>query len=153
GDKTNDSVRISAANVCAKVIGEGGNLGLSQLARIEMAQKGILINTDAIDNSAGVDTSDHEVNLKILYQHTSGLKGNERDTLLSGLTGAIEDLVLSDNIWQNWALSLASSEFDQMRGAYIEAVDALERDGGLDRRVEFIPDNEQLGSRYSLTRP
>ncbi len=153
GDKTNDALRIAANQVRAKVIGEGGNLGLSQLSRVEMSKLGILVNTDAIDNSAGVDTSDHEVNLKILYQHSAGLAGLDRDKLLNSLTGEVEHLVLADNIWQNWALSMASAEFAEMRGTYGEFVSMLEENAGLDREVEFLPSADQLASGYDLTRP
>ena len=153
GDKSNDALRIAANQVRAKVIGEGGNLGLSQLSRIEMSKLGILVNTDAIDNSAGVDTSDHEVNLKILYQHSSGLAGLDRDKLLNSLTGEVENLVLADNIWQNWVLSMASAEFAEMRGTYSEFVSMLEEKAGLDRAVEFIPSADQISSGYDLTRP
>ncbi|MDA8385022.1 MAG: NAD-glutamate dehydrogenase [Actinomycetota bacterium] len=153
GDKTNDALRIAANQVRAKVIGEGGNLGLSQLARVELSQLGILVNTDAIDNSAGVDTSDHEVNLKILYQHSSGLAGLDRDKLLNALTGEVENLVLADNTWQNWALSMASAEFAEMRGTYAEFVTMLEEKAGLDRAVEFIPSADQIVAGYDLTRP
>ena len=153
GDKTNDQLRVAADSIRAKVIGEGGNLGLSQLARVELSRNGVLVNTDAIDNSAGVDTSDHEVNLKILYQHAASLADQDRAKLLNSLTGEVEKLVLADNLWQNWTLSMASSEFDEMRGAYVEFVSMLERDAGLDRGVEFIPSDTEMLAGYTLSRP
>ena len=153
GDKGNDGVRVPAAAIRAKVIAEGGNLGISQLARIELSRRGVLLNTDAIDNSAGVDTSDHEVNLKILYQHAPSLAGLNRDKLLNSLAGEVQQLVLADNMWQNWALSMAMSEFEEMVGAYAEFVTMLERHGGLDRQVEFLPGDAVLTSGYSITRP
>ena len=153
GDKTNDPLRVAASEVRARVIGEGGNLGLSQLARVELARRGVLLNTDAIDNSAGVDTSDHEVNLKILFQHCDSLRSLDRDKLLSSLSHDVEALVLADNNWQNWTLSIAMSEFEEMRGAYEEFVSMLERVAGLDREVEFIPSKVQILQGYILSRP
>ncbi len=153
GDKSNDLVRVEASKIRAKVIGEGGNLGISQLARMELAARHVLLNTDAIDNSAGVDTSDHEVNLKILYDNSKELRSTDRNDLLRSLATDVEELVLSDNVWQNWSLTVAETEFDQMRGAYSELIELLEANGGLNREVEFVTAPETLLSGYTLTRP
>ena len=153
GDKSNDTLRVSAGEIRAKVIAEGGNLGLSQLSRIELAQDNVALNTDAIDNSAGVDTSDHEVNLKILYDNSAELKSLDRVELLRSLTIDVEALVLADNLWQNWSITIAQAEFEQMRGVYAELVALLEEQGGLNRSIEFVPTGESLLSGEPLTRP
>jgi glutamate dehydrogenase len=160
GDRGNDAVRVDGRELRARVVGEGGNLGFTQRGRVEYALTGGRINTDFIDNSAGVNTSDVEVNLKIL---TSGieargrLRRKDRDRLLSSLTDEVAALVLRNNYLQSQALStleLQSAErLPELRGVIRE----LERSGELDRVVEHLPDEETLTSRrkqgIGLTRP
>src|SRR5690606_34994706 len=108
GDKANDPVRVNGAELRCKVVGEGGNLGVTQLGRIEYARRGGIINTDFIDNSAGVDTSDHEVNIKILLDQAvrdGELTGKQRETLLYEITDEVGRLVLRDNYAQNVVLA------------------------------------------------
>jgi glutamate dehydrogenase len=160
GDRGNDAVRVDGRELRAKVVGEGGNLGFTQRGRVEFALAGGRLNTDFIDNSAGVNTSDVEVNLKIL---TSGieargrLRRKDRDRLLASLTDEVAGLVLRNNYLQSQALStleLQSAErLPELRGVIRE----LERGGELDRVVEFLPDEETLTARrkqgIGLTRP
>jgi len=160
GDRGNDAVRIDGRELRARVVGEGGNLGFTQRGRVEYALSGGRINTDFIDNSAGVNTSDVEVNLKIL---TSGieargrLRRKDRDRLLASLTDEVATLVLRNNYLQSQALStleLQSAErLPELRGVIRE----LERSGELDRVVEHLPDEETLAARrkqgIGLTRP
>ena len=150
GDKANDNLRIDATQLRAKVIGEGGNLGLTQLARIEFAMRGGLINTDAIDNSAGVDTSDHEVNLKILLDGMiarSELSELERNPLLASMTDEIASLVLRDNYDQNRALALACAQAAPMADVHVRYLESLEAAGRLDRAIEFLPTSAELVER------
>jgi glutamate dehydrogenase len=160
GDRTNDGVRADASQLKAKVIGEGANLGLTQAARIEFARHGGRINTDAIDNSAGVDTSDHEVNLKILLNTAIGraeLKADERDPLLMRMTDEVGTLVLRDNYLQSQALSVAEFHAKDDVEAHGRMMRALEKTGRLNRAVEGLPTDEtlkQLVARGAgLTRP
>ncbi|GAA2423872.1 NAD-glutamate dehydrogenase [Actinomadura vinacea] len=150
GDKANDTLRADAAELRCKVIGEGGNLGLTQLARIEFARDGGLVNTDFIDNSAGVDTSDHEVNIKILLDQVvrdGELTGKQRDTLLYGMTDEVADLVLRDNYAQNVVLASARAQAASMLHVHARHLRKLERDGKIDRRLEFLPDDKALAER------
>src|SRR5262249_10388031 len=160
GDKANDALRVDGREVRAKVVGEGANLGVTQAGRIEYARGGGRINTDAIDNSAGVDTSDHEVNIKILFNTSIGLgefKANERDPFLAKLTDEVGALVLADNYNQTGALSVAYSQTIGDRDAHARFMSALEREGRLNRAVEGLPSNETLRERGNrnegLTRP
>jgi glutamate dehydrogenase len=165
GDKTNDPIRLNGSQVRARVIGEGGNLGLSQLGRIEYAQVGAdgtggRINTDAIDNSAGVDTSDHEVNIKILLDrsvHAGALADQDRSRLLAEMTDDVSRLVLRDNIEQNVALGVARAQAPKMLPVHRRLMAHLERQGDLDRVLEFLPDDEELDQRaasgHGLTSP
>jgi glutamate dehydrogenase len=165
GDKANDPIRLNGAQVRARVIGEGGNLGLSQLGRIEYAQVGAdgtggRINTDAIDNSAGVDTSDHEVNIKILLGRivlAGALTERDRSRLLTQMTDEVARLVLRDNIEQNVALSVARAQAPAMLPVHRRLMAHLERQGDLDRALEFLPDDEELDQRaasgHGLTSP
>jgi glutamate dehydrogenase len=149
GDATNDAVRVEAGELRCRVIGEGGNLGLTQLARIEYARQGGRINTDAIDNSAGVDTSDHEVNIKILLQPlvTSGeLSSAQRNRLLREMAAEVASLVLKDNDDQSLALSLAEGRSREDLGLFTSLLAELGR-GGLNPRVEFLPTRAQLTER------
>ena len=117
GDKANDSIRINGAELRVRVVGEGGNLGFTQLGRIEASRHGVLINTDAIDNSAGVDTSDHEVNIKILLDsvvRSGDLTQKQRNELLAQMTDDVAEHVLSHNYEQNVLLSNARAQSHSM---------------------------------------
>ncbi|HWG06701.1 MAG TPA: NAD-glutamate dehydrogenase [Beijerinckiaceae bacterium] len=159
-DRANDSIRVAASELACKVIGEGANLGITQLGRIEAAQRAIRLNTDSIDNSAGVNTSDVEVNLKIALAQplrSGGLTIEDRDQLLASLAGEVAVLVLRNNYRQTLAITLAERRgWDDVDFA-IGLMDGLQREGRLDRTVEFLPeDTALLGRRASgkgLTRP
>ncbi|SEF95122.1 glutamate dehydrogenase [Thermomonospora echinospora] len=166
GDKANDALRADATELRCKVIGEGGNLGLTQLARIEYALhggpdgRGGLVNTDFIDNSAGVDTSDHEVNIKILLDQAvrdGELTRDQRDALLDAMTDEVAELVLWDNYAQNVVLAAARRQAPSMLHVHGRHLRKLERDGSLKRRLEFLPDDKALAERrqagYGLTGP
>ena len=160
GDRANDAIRISGAEIRAKVVGEGANLGVTQRGRIEYAQKGGRINTDAIDNSAGVDTSDHEVNIKIPLNGlvaSGALTVEERNATLAGMTDEVAQLVLQDNYLQGQTLSLAQMREAELLDQQWRLIRALERAGRLDRGLEFLPDDETLATRAAqrqgLTRP
>lgn len=160
GDRVNDAVRVSATEVKARVIGEGGNLGFTQAARIEYARLGGRLNTDAVDNSGGVDMSDHEVNLKILFQSltSSGrLSEAERNTLLVQMTGAVSEAVLSDNRSQSLLLSLDSLRSQSDHRAFGYLLEDLFTTMKLDRHAEKLPDAAELEKRFhqgeGLTRP
>ena len=160
GDRVNDPLRINGREVRAKIIGEGANLGLTQLGRIEYALNGGRLNTDFIDNSAGVASSDFEVNIKILLNEVIAdgkLDLPARNKLLVKMTKDVGKHVLMDNYRQSMALSLAEA---QARGKISEAgrfIRSLERAGELNRAVEFLPDDEGLEERKSrkqgLSRP
>jgi len=160
GDKANDAVRIDGAEVRAKVIGEGANLGCTQLGRIEYAMRGGAINTDAIDNSAGVDCSDHEVNIKIALGavvRAGDMPLKQRDQLLASMTDDVAGLVLRDNYQQTLAISLETARAHQMLDAHARFIREQERLGLLNRVVEFLPDDAEIVHRSSqgqgLTRP
>ncbi|OEU69013.1 MAG: hypothetical protein BA864_09860 [Desulfuromonadales bacterium C00003093] len=159
GDRANDAVRIDALELRAKVIGEGGNLGFTQLARIEYANNGGRLNTDAIDNSAGVDSSDHEVNLKILLQVLR--QDGQVQSLQSGyqLLGEMEETVCQDVLSNNYHQTLSIS-LDELRcqadvEPYLDLMDRLGRSGLLDRRGEFLPSRKDVAARQParLLRP
>jgi glutamate dehydrogenase len=160
GDKANDPIRLNGSQVRARVVGEGGNLGLSQLGRIEYAERGAdgtggRINTDAIDNSAGVDTSDHEVNIKILLDRivlAGALVEKDRSRLLAEMTDEVARLVLRDNIEQNVALGVARAQAPAMLPVHRRLMAHLERQGDLDRVLEFLPDDEELDERAASKR-
>ncbi|GAA2084453.1 NAD-glutamate dehydrogenase [Actinomadura alba] len=150
GDKANDPVRADAADLRCRVIGEGGNLGLTQLARIEFASGGGLVNTDFIDNSAGVDTSDHEVNIKILLDQVvrdGELTGKQRNKLMYDMTDEVAELVLGDNYGQNVVLAASREQAGNMLQVHARYLRRLESDGKLDRRLEFLPDDKALAER------
>ncbi len=154
-DRGNDAIRADAAEIRAKVVGEGGNLGFTQKARIEYAQKGGLIYTDAIDNSAGVDTSDHEVNLKILASILIGegdMTLKQRDLLLASLTDEVGHMVLVDNYQQTQAVSLEAAAGHELLGAHAQLMRHLETRGLLNRAVEFLPDEKQIAERLQAGR-
>ncbi|MET0155623.1 MAG: NAD-glutamate dehydrogenase [Rickettsiales bacterium] len=159
-DKANDSVRVNGADLRCKVVGEGGNLGATQLGRIEYALSGGRINTDAIDNSAGVDCSDHEVNIKILLNRAieSGtLSHDERNALLESMTDNVADLVLIDNLLQTQALTVAQMQAPYFLELFTRLIAFLETRYTLDRQVEFLPSKEEMSRRQyegkSFTRP
>lgn len=160
GDRANDAVRVDGRDIRAKVIGEGGNLGLTQRGRIEYALKGGRINTDAIDNSAGVDCSDHEVNIKILVDAVVAdgeLTAKQRERLLAEMTDEVGELVLRDNYLQGQALSVAEAQGARALPLLGRFMRGLERRGRLDRAVEFLPDGPALAKRqqdgHGMTRP
>ncbi len=160
GDRANDALRITGAELRAKVVGEGANLGVTQRGRVEAAMAGIKLNTDAVDNSAGVDTSDQEVNIKILLNEAvqaGDLTMKQRDKLLAHMTDEVAQLVLRDNYLQSQALSIAEAQSFTLLDQQNRFMKALERSGRLDRVIEFLPDDEavrqRLNQRIGLTRP
>jgi len=159
-DRANDNVRINANQLRCKAIVEGGNLGVSQLGRIEFGLNGGKVNTDFIDNSAGVDCSDHEVNIKILLSEIvsrGDITEKQRNSLLAKMTDEVAELVLQDNYRQTRAISLAVDQAQTYSNIYIRYVNALEENGKLDRELEFLPDEKTLLERRAagkyLTRP
>ncbi len=160
-DPGNDLVRIEATDLRARVVGEGGNLGLTQLGRIEYAMRGGRLNTDALDNSAGVDTSDHEVNLKILLGHSvdhGGMSETERDELLASVESDVGAAVLRNTYTQSLAVSLDQHRIRVNPAGFGDALLSLERAGLLDRSLENLPAGEDLAVRLEagepiLTRP
>ncbi|MFD7232229.1 NAD-glutamate dehydrogenase [Streptomyces sp. NPDC059881] len=160
GDKANDAIRVNGNELRVKVVGEGGNLGLTQLGRIEFARDGGRINTDAIDNSAGVDTSDHEVNIKILLNGlvTEGdMTVKQRNKLLAEMTDEVGRLVLRNNYAQNVALANAVAQSPSLLHAHQRFMRRLGREGALDRALEFLPNDRQirelLNNRHGLSQP
>ncbi len=160
GDRANDAIRVRGADLRVKVIGEGANLGMTQRGRIEAAMAGIRLNTDAIDNSAGVNTSDVEVNIKVALSpllHTGALKIEARNALLAEMTDEVARLVLRNNYQQTLALSLAQRRGLEDLGFQQRLMQTLEMHGQLDRAVEFLPDEMVLAERRkrgeALTRP
>ncbi|MEW1641360.1 MULTISPECIES: NAD-glutamate dehydrogenase [unclassified Streptomyces] len=152
GDKANDAIRVDGADLRVKVVGEGGNLGLTQLGRIEFAQQGGKINTDAIDNSAGVDTSDHEVNIKILLNGlvTEGdMTVKQRNKILAEMTDEVGALVLRNNYAQNTAIANALAQSKDMLHAQQRFMRTLVREGHLDRALEFLPTDRQIRERLA----
>ena len=147
GDKANDAIRVNGEDLRAKVVGEGGNLGATQLGRIEFARTGGRINTDAIDNSAGVDTSDHEVNIKILLNglvRDGDMTVKQRNKLLAEMTDEIGHLVLRNNYAQNTALANSAAQAPSLLHAQQRFMRRLGRDGYLDRALEFLPTDRQI---------
>ncbi len=149
-DRANDTVRVNAHELCAQVFGEGGNLGMTQAARVEFDQHGGAVNTDFIDNSAGVDCSDHEVNIKILLNEvvaSGDMTVKQRNELLADMTDTVADLVLTNNFRQAQALSLASRHARTRPGEYRRFIATMEAEARLDRHLECIPSDEQLNER------
>jgi len=146
GDRSNDAVRVDATQLRAKVIGEGGNLGLTQAARIEFARLGGLVNTDFIDNSAGVDTSDHEVNIKILLSG-AGLSTAERGELLHEMTGEVAEHVLAHNDAQNMALSVARYQAPRLLHVHARYIRKLAREGQVNLAQDGLPGNKEITER------
>ena len=160
GDRANNAVRVNGLDLRCKIIGEGGNLGFTQKGRIEYARNGGRINTDAIDNSAGVDCSDHEVNIKIAFSSSIASKKltlEKRDALLASMTDEVAELVLKDNILQTQALSIEQARGVKLIDSQIRLIHQLEKLGLLDRAIEFLPNDKQLAELKTagkgLTRP
>ncbi|WP_316744141.1 NAD-glutamate dehydrogenase [Streptomyces sp. MK7] len=160
GDKANDAIRVDGRDLRVRVVGEGGNLGCTQLGRIEFAQTGGKVNTDAIDNSAGVDTSDHEVNIKILLNGlvTDGdMTVKQRNKLLAQMTDEVGSLVLRNNYAQNTAIANALAQSKDMLHAQQRFMKHLVREGHLNRALEFLPTDRQIRERltagHGLTGP
>ncbi|MBC9725481.1 NAD-glutamate dehydrogenase [Streptomyces sp. TRM68367] len=160
GDKANDAIRVDGKDLRVKVVGEGGNLGLTQLGRIEFAMHGGRVNTDAIDNSAGVDTSDHEVNIKILLNGLvadGDMTVKQRNKLLAEMTDEVGRLVLRNNYAQNTAIANALAQSKDMLHAQQRFMKHLVREGHLNRALEFLPTDrqirERLGAGQGLTSP
>ena len=160
GDRTNDAVRINGTELRAKVVGEGGNLGLTQRGRVEYALAGGRLNTDFIDNSAGVNTSDVEVNIKILLNplmQAGKLTRGERNKLLARMTNEVAALVLRNNYLQSQAISTLELQARARLPEYQHLIRSLERSGELNRALEFLPADDELAERrkrgIGLTRP
>ncbi|MCW2808070.1 MAG: NAD-glutamate dehydrogenase [Marmoricola sp.] len=150
GDKANDAIRVNGSDLRAKSVGEGGNLGLTQRGRIEYAVRGGRLNTDFIDNSAGVDTSDHEVNIKILLDRVvadGDLTGKQRNELLASMTGEVAELVLADNYNQNLALASAVSLAPDLLHVHEDWMRTLERRGVLNRDLEALPARREVARK------
>jgi glutamate dehydrogenase len=150
GDRTNDAIRIDGNELQAKIVAEGGNLGLTQRGRVEAALNGVLLNTDAIDNSAGVDCSDHEVNIKILLDAkvaSGDLTMKQRNELLVSMTDDVAELVLEDNRAQTLALTIARRQAGPMVDVHARYLRSLEIEGLLNRALEFLPGEKQLAER------
>ncbi|HEX3781488.1 MAG TPA: NAD-glutamate dehydrogenase [Pseudonocardiaceae bacterium] len=149
GDKANDAIRVNGNELRVKVVGEGGNLGLTQRGRIEFARNGGKVNTDALDNSAGVDCSDHEVNIKVLLDHLIAegkLDRAHRDELLAEMTDQVANLVLADNYDQNTVLGVSRAHAKQMLTVHSRLVADLSTRVGLDRQLEALPTNAEFRS-------
>ncbi|MFT5162322.1 MAG: glutamate dehydrogenase [Alteromonadaceae bacterium] len=160
GDRANDALRISGVDVNAKIFGEGGNLGVTQLGRIEFAANGGRINTDFIDNVGGVDCSDNEVNIKILLNalvSNGDLTRKQRDQLLFEMTDEVSEIVLMDCYRQTHSISITHSRAISHLKEHLRFIHALEKDGKLNRELEFLPSDEELSDRRAsgtgLTRP
>lgn len=160
GDNGNNSLRVNGNELRCKMIGEGGNLGFTQKSRIEFAQKGGLISTDAIDNSAGVDSSDHEVNIKILLNRiveNGDMTEKQRNKLLAEMTDEVGDLVIRHNKGQSHLLSLVNARAPERIADHWRLMLSLVREGRLNREIEFLPTDVQMkkrmGKGQGLTRP
>ena len=152
GDKANDTLRINGVELNCRVVGEGGNLGLTQRGRMEAAAKGIRVYTDFIDNAGGVNCSDHEVNIKILIDEVvkrGDMTDKQRNQLLAEMTGEVADLVILDNYRQSQALDLSAILSNQSLGPYRRFISELEAAGQIDRELEFLPTDEALKERAS----
>ncbi|MDO6440770.1 MULTISPECIES: NAD-glutamate dehydrogenase [unclassified Marinobacter] len=160
GDKANDGLRINGGELRCKIVGEGGNLGMTQLGRIDFALKGGRLNTDFIDNSGGVDCSDHEVNMKILLNRAvamGDLTSKQRNVMLEEMTDDVAALVLKNNYRQTQAISIANEDVATRLEEYRRLMNTFESEGKLNRSLEFLPDDETLSerklSKKGLTRP
>ncbi|HEX4944665.1 MAG TPA: NAD-glutamate dehydrogenase domain-containing protein, partial [Usitatibacteraceae bacterium] len=153
GDRANDAIRVNAAELRCKVVCEGGNLGFTQLGRIEFALAGGRICTDAIDNSAGVDCSDHEVNIKILLGLVVAdgeLTEKQRNKLLAAMTDEVGRLVLADNYFQTQSLAVSGMRGEKLLDAQASLIRALEKAGRLNRAVEYLPSEDEIAERRAL---
>jgi glutamate dehydrogenase len=160
GDRANDALRINGRDLRCKVVGEGGNLGFTQLGRVEAAMNGVRVNTDAIDNSAGVDTSDHEVNIKILLglaQTDGEITDKQRNAVLGQMTDDVAALVLRDNYFQTQALSVTNRLGPRLLDQEARFIRFLEKTGRLNRAIEFLPSDDEIAERktrgLALTSP
>jgi len=160
GDKSNDMLRIDGAQLRCRVVGEGGNLGMTQLGRVEFCLRGGRCNTDFIDNAGGVDCSDHEVNIKILLDSVvarGDLTRQKRNTLLAQMTEDVAELVLKNSARQAQAISLVEYQAEARSGEYQRVIKAFADAGQLDRSLEFLPTDDELAERRAqgktLTRP
>jgi glutamate dehydrogenase len=160
GDRANDALRVDADEIRARVIGEGGNLGITQRARIEIALNGGRVNSDFIDNAGGVDCSDHEVNIKIflnIVRKTRRFSERKRNELLASMTDEVTDLVLRNNYIQTQAISVMESQAIDRVSEFAHLITVLERRGGLNRELEYLPTPDEIESRskagLGLTRP
>jgi len=160
GDRANDALRINGCDLQAKVVGEGGNLGLTQLGRIESAMHGVRLNADSVDNVAGVDCSDNEVNIKIMLNglvQNGDLTVKQRNQLLYDMTDEVSEIVLEDCYRQTHSLSITAMRGANQLKEQTRFIHELERAGKLDRALEFIPNDDEIADRLSqgkgLTRP
>lgn len=152
GDKTNDALRINGDELNCRVVGEGGNLGLTQRGRMEAAAKGVRVYTDFIDNAGGVNCSDHEVNIKILIDEVvkrGDMTDKQRNQLLAEMTDEVSELVILDNYRQTQALDLSAILTQQGMGPYRRFISELESAGQIDRELEFLPTDDVLKERSS----
>jgi glutamate dehydrogenase len=159
-DRANDGLRVNGADLRVKVVGEGGNLGCTQKGRIEFALKGGRMCTDAIDNSAGVDCSDHEVNIKILLgsvMQAGDMTLKQRNELLAEMTNEVGDLVLRNNYLQTQALAINNNHAASMLNTHARMIGQMEKAGELNRELEYLPNDQQIGerrlARLGLTSP
>ena len=160
GDRANNALRVNGRELRCRVVGEGGNLGFTQRGRIEAALNGVLLNTDFIDNSAGVDTSDHEVNIKILLNDAvqrGEITTEQRNAQLASMTDEVARLVLLDNYRQNQAITVMEHMSANRLGSNAHFIRTLEAEGMLDRQIEFLPSDAEIAERKArhqgLTRP
>jgi glutamate dehydrogenase len=160
GDRANDAIRVNGNELRCKVVAEGGNLGFTQLGRIEAEQSGVRLHTDAIDNSAGVDCSDHEVNIKILINaaiESGALQESERNALLASLTDEVGQLVLKDNYYQTQSLTVSGLRGHKLLDAQARFIRRQEKAGRLNRDVEYLPSEDEINTRrankHGLTSP
>lgn len=156
GDRTNDNIRVDATELSTRVVAEGGNLGLTQLARIEYSLQGGIVNTDFIDNSAGVDCSDHEVNIKILLNRMISegkMSVEQRNKLLEKMTDEVAELVLMDNYEQTQMLSLEAFVVQQTMDLFRHYINDMEKMGRIDRALEYLPDEKAMLERKATNRP
>ncbi|MBL4607100.1 MAG: NAD-glutamate dehydrogenase [Pseudomonadales bacterium] len=155
GDKSNDSLRVNGNEMQCRVFGEGGNLGVTQLARVEMGLKGIAINADFIDNSAGVDCSDHEVNIKILLNevvNNGDLTSKQRNQLLETMTDDVSEMVLKSNYKQAQSISISESLSPNRLDELKRYIHYLEGKGKLNRELEFLPSDDEINERKKTSR-
>jgi len=160
GDRANDGIRVDGRSLRCKVLGEGANLGVTQRGRIEFARNGGRVNTDAVDNSAGVDCSDHEVNIKILLDDMvvrGDMTVKQRNEQLASMTDEVGDLCLMDNYAQTQAITVIESQAHQLLDRHQRLMRSLERAEILDRSIEYLPDDEAIdtlqATQQGLTRP